>query len=217
MGSSSPILTLNMGCIHYAKDTQLQKTEISDTLLADLSRDLAEVNFLIENAKQEYKPEQMSVKVIEPWTHPSKEKFAISTPSGREEFAVKEKSKIAVPTQEGMKTTDVFKLMGKEGGFIGVIRPESVGVFTMAATKKLEVEGRPIIFYDPLIGTDQKAIEAISQYVSLTDKIEDASKRILEKLAYLKKKYEEMPIYIEGFSLHLPAISVTIQFKFKSK
>jgi len=192
-----------------------QKVEIKDSLLSSLSRDLAEIDIIIENARKEFKEELMMVKVLEPWSESPGIKFSKVTASTKEVFDVMAKSRIEVPMRKGFAIADVLKLKAGKSKFIGVARPEMFGTVLAATSKEFMVEGYPIKFYDPKLAWDPKASKAIIQYVSLMARLEKKAREILEKLADLKKKYMNSPIYIEGFTISFPVLSVDIQFKFK--
>lgn len=207
------IFVLTVSCTKYIKP---QETEISDNLLDDLSSDLAEINVMVENANKEYKEELTMVKVLEPWTKRPGGKFSISTATRKEVYDVLAKSTIKAPTVKGYTVVEIFKLKGRKEEFIGVTGPETFGDMQLSASKVSRAGGYPIKFYDSALAYDQKAYEAITKYVSFTSRLERTAKKILKKLAEFKKKYMESPIYIEGFTIHLPVISIDIQFKFKS-
>jgi hypothetical protein len=205
--------SLNVSCFRQIKPPEVQ--EISDELLENLSKDLAEIQIMVENAQGKYKQEEMQVKVIEPWTESFGLKLGLQTPSGRKEFDVIRKSKIQVPMLKGWATADVFKLAEGKSRFIAVGRSDFWGKMVMSVPKESMVAGHQVKFYDPQLGADQKSVDAVTKYVSLTYKLEDTARKILEKLKDLQKKYKESPIYIEGFNIQFPLISVTVLFKFK--
>lgn len=169
---------LLLGCIPFTKTTKVQ--EIDNKFLEDLSKDLAEIHIMVENVSEEYKKEEMLVKVIEPWTESPGLKFVMQTPSGREEFDVIEKSKLRVPTIRGWAITDVFKVMRGKDTFIGVAEAGAFGKFMLSIAKESPADGYKIKFYDPQLGTDPKSVAAITQYVSLTYKLEETTKKILD-------------------------------------
>ena len=209
------IFAFTVSCVHYGKP---QKAEIGDTLLEELSRDLAEINIMVENARKEYEKEELAVKVVEPWTKSHGLKFRIVTPSKQEISEVIAKSKVEIPLATGFETAEIFKakgITGIQGKFIGVVTPEILGTIQASATKEFVIGGYPVKFYDAKLASDEKAIEAVMQYISFTSRIEKTADRILEKLVEIKLKYEKSPIYIDGFTIHLPLISVDVQFKFK--
>lgn len=214
------VLMLNVGCIRHIKSTEVQ--EINDELLDNLSKDLAEIHIMVENAQEKYKKEELAVKIVEPWTESLGLEFAYTTTSGREVFDVIAKSKVEVPTKDDWMTVAIFKLAGKKNKFIGVWKADyweksKWERMMMSLTKESVAGGQQIRFYDPQLGADPISVEAIKQYVSFTSRLEDTARKILDKLKDLQKKYEGSPIYIEGFSIQFPLISVTVQFKFRSK
>ena len=161
------------------------------------------------------KEELMMVKVLEPWSESPGIKFSKVTASTKEVFDVMAKSKIEIPMLKGYAIADVLKLKAGKSKFIGVASPEMFGTALAATSKESMVEGYPIKFFDPKLEKDPKASKAIIQYVSLTARLEKKAREILKKLAELKNKYMNSPIYIEGFTISLPILSVDIQFKFK--
>jgi len=204
------------GCTQYIMPG---KTQISDALLENLSRDLAEINLMIEHAKSEYEEELekevMQVQVIEPWTKVSGLKFNITSPSERKVYDVLAKSKIKAPVAKGYKVADVMKLKGKEGVFMAVVSPEMLANVRASASKQTTAGSYSVKFYVPSLAYDSKSFEAVRKYVSLTSKLEATARKILEKLTEIKEAYSNSPIYIEGFTIQLPMISVNIQFKFR--
>ena len=207
------IVALSYSCAAHKKP---QKLEIKNDLLISLSRDLAEIDIMVENARNEFKSELLSVKVLNPWKDSPGEKFAKITPSKTNIFELIAKSKIEVPTAKGYSIAEILKLKKGKDKFIAVVTPEMKNIPYMAvAPKATIVEGYPIKIYDPALAWDQKASKAITQYVSLTRRLEKKAKQILEKLTELKRKYIDSLIYIEGFTISFPVLSVEIQFKFK--
>jgi len=205
-------LIMIMGCSHILRTT---KSEISDDLLERLSRDLAEIDLMVEKARNEYKPEALTARVIETWSEPLVPKFVVRTPSRREEFKVLAESKIAVPSSRGYMLTTLLKLKGEKEKFIGVVKPEAMGIPLSAVGEETKAGDYSVRFYDSTLAHDKVSYDAIKQYVSVTSVLEKVAKEILDKLAEVKKKYENSSIYIEGFTIELPIISVQIQFRFK--
>jgi hypothetical protein len=205
-------LIILTGCSHTFTTT---KSEISDYFLERLSRDLAEIDLMVEKARNEYKPEGLTARVIETWSEPLVPKFIVGTPSGREEYRVLARSKIAVPSSRGYMLTTLLKLKGEKEKFIGVVKPEAVGAPLSAVGGETKAGDYSVRFYDWALAHDKASYDAIKQYVSITSVLEKVAKEILDKLADVKKKYENSPIYIEGFTIELPIISVQIQFRFK--
>jgi hypothetical protein len=207
---------LFFGCTQYIMPGGMQ---ISDSLLEDLSEDLAEINLMIEHARSEYekelKEEAVQVQVIEPWSRVSGLKFAITSPSERNLYDVLAKSKIRAPLAKGYEVADVMKLKGKEGVFMAVVNPEMLANVWAGPSKQTTAGSYAVKFYAPALAYDSKSFEAVRKYVSLTSKLEEVARKILEKLTEIKEAYRNSPIYIEGFSIQLPMISVNIQFKFR--
>ncbi len=207
------VFALSHSCASHKKP---QKVEIENDVLVSLSRDLAEIDIMVENARNEFKGELLSVKVLKPWKDSAGEKFARVTASKTELFDIIAKSKIQVPTAKGFGMAELLKLKTGKSKFIAVVTPEMQDTPYMAATPKAAiVEGYPIKIYDLKLAWDPIASKAITQYVSLTGRLEKKAKQILDKLAELKKKYMDSSIYIEGFTISFPMLSVEIQFKFK--
>ena len=206
------IFVLSHGCAVYKK---AQKADIKNSLLESLSRDLAEIDIIVENARNEFKEELMMVKVLEPWSESPGLKIGKVTASTKEVFDVMAKSKIEVPTLKGLAIADVLKMKAGKTKFIGVFKPEMFDTVMASAFKESITEGYAIKFFDPQIAWDPKASKAIMQYVSLTARLEKKAREILDKLVQIKKKYMNSPIYIEGFTISLPLLSVDIQFKFR--
>jgi hypothetical protein len=59
-------------------------------------------------------------------------------------------------------------------------------------------------------------VKAIKEYLTMTSRMEKAANTILKKLMELHGKYQTTQIQIDSYHVHLPVISVDIQFKFKT-
>lgn len=210
------IFILFLGCTQHIMPGGMQ---ISDSLLEDLSKDLAEINLMVEHARSEYeeelKEEVMQVKVIEPWTKVSGLKFSIASPSERKVYDVLAKSTIKAPAAKGYKVADIMKVKSEEGVFMAVVGPEMRRNVWAGASKQTTAGSYSVKFYVPALAHDSKSFEAVREYVSLTSKLEATARKILEKLTKIKEGYKNSPIYVEGFTIELPFISVNIQFKFR--
>ena len=212
------VLIINIfACTSYIKP---QKTEINSDLLEELSRDLAEINLMVENARKEYPEELLTAKVIEPWNKSKGAKFSVVTASKLKRFDVIAKSKIEVPTAKGLEAAVVLKYLpkGATGNYKALYvagREEMFNVVLGAASKETVTDDFVIRIYDPGLAYRQEAVDAIKQYISITSRLEKTANKILQRLTELKNKYLNSPVYIEGFNISFPLISVEIQFKFK--
>jgi hypothetical protein len=84
-----------------------------------------------------------------------------------------------------------------------------------ALAKSIPVGGLKLNIYDPDLALDSVTIGAVSDYIFSSRKVDKYMKEILERLEYMKKKYEASPIYFDGFSIQFPPISIKFDFKLK--
>jgi len=211
-----------LGCAKFIKP---QKTDITDAFLEDLARDLAEINIMVENAKKEYPKETIAVKVLAPWRKPPVVKAkAASLRRGPIKEKINKKeifntiafSTIMVPMVKGANVANILKIKEQDTEFYAVVNRKKIGVYIEeVASKEIIIDNKVIKIFEPDLAYKPKAVEVIAQYVSITSRIEEEANKILEKLTEIKNKYLNSPIYIEGFTIQFPIISVQIQFKFK--
>ena len=202
-----------MGC---TTDTNLKSVDPKEHLLENLSGDLAEINLIVENARKEYKTDSLNIRILDAWSLAKEKHLQKIGLSQAKVITVLQKSIIEIPTLNSTVVVEVSKIQGEEGKFIGVARPESLGVFYTEAPLLGEAGGYKIKLFDPLLELDSEAIEAVKAYVTQSARFEKTAKIIFKKMMEFQEKYRDAAVSIEHFSIHLPLIAINIQFKVKS-
>ena len=206
------MLIITVGCT--GNMTQVSP-DPKESLIENLSRDLSEINLIVENARKEYKQETLKFRITDAWSLAKEKQVRMIGLSPAKIYNVVQKSTIEIQTPEDIIIVDISKIQLGDEKSIGVARPGRVVAFDEPAQLLAEAGGYPIKLYDPTLKLDDKAIEAITQYVTLTSKFEKTASIILKKVLEIQEKYRDSSVSIEKFSIHFPQVSIDIQFKFR--
>lgn len=204
------IFTFVVGC---TGTMHLKSTNTRDRLIDNLSADLAEVNLMVENARKGYQSEPLDIRIIDAWSLAKEEQILKVRPSPAKLYTVLQRSTIEVPTALGPMLVEVSKIQSEDGKFVGIARPDKFGTLTMKAPVLAEVDGYSIKQYDPALKLDAAALDAVRAYVTRTVRFEKTAKIIFKKMLEIQEKYKYAAVSIESFQIHLPLISIEIQFK----
>jgi hypothetical protein len=206
------LLLFLVGC---SNGYNLTKEDPKQHLLDNLSTDLAEINLIAENARREFQTESFDFRILDAWSLAKETKIQKLSMSQAKVITVIQTSIIEIRTSNPPLVVEVLKVQGEEQRSFGVARPNKVGVFYREGTLLAEAGGYPIRLYDSTLELDPKAVEAIRQYVRLTARVEKTAKIIFNKMLELQEKYRDSKVSIESFRIHLPSISLDLQFKIK--
>ena len=187
-----------------------------EDLVENLSRDLSEINLIVENARKEYKQETLKFRIIDAWSLAKEKQVQMIGRSQAKIYNVIQKSTIEIKTPDDIIIVDVSKIQEGNEMSIGVVRPGRIVAFDEPAQPLADAGGYSIKLYDPTLELDGKAIEAITQYVVLTSKFEKTASIILKKVLEIQEKYKDSSVSIERFSIHFPQVAIDIHFKFRS-
>ena len=140
------LLFLTTGC---ATGVNLKATDPKEKLLENLSGDLAEINLIVENARKDYRADALNIRILDAWSLAKEKQLQKIGLSQAKIITVLQKSTIEIPTAKAKVVIEVSKIQGEEGKFIGVARPDSLGVFYTEAPLLGEAGGYPIKLFDP--------------------------------------------------------------------
>ena len=74
----------------------------------------------------------------------------------------------------------------------------------------------PVFDYTHALNTSAK-VDALKQYVSYTDAVDKAYKKLTELINEVQAKFKESPVYVDGFDVNIGlTFSVTIKFKIRT-
>lgn len=213
MGLLLSFLVLAAGCTN---GVNLKTPDPRQHLLDNLSSDLAEINFIAENARREFQTEILEIRILDAWSLAKEKQFQKIGGSKAKVITVLQTSIIEITTLKESVVVEISKIQGNDGKFFGVDRPQSEGEFYTQAPLLAEVAGYEIRLYDPTLDLDDEAVEAIKRYVMLTARFEKTARIIFKKMLEVQEKYRDSAVAIESFNIQLPSITINIHFKIKS-
>ena len=209
------IALLVLGCV---KPLQvIDTTETPDKLWEEISEDLARLYTLVESYNENIKSERSLLKVaVGPWVYPKMKTISIK----EIKYSVIKEALAKVPTKTGIVEAKIAKALGPKGisWFAAdkkYIQMPMGHMFLSKSFKAIPWEGKKIPLYTfGSLDDDIKAIPAMKKFVLFDNLIDKAYKRITQAIEFVQKKYENSPIYIDGFTVNIGiAFSFAINFK----
>ena len=92
-----------------------------ESLIENLSRDLSEINLIVENARKEYTKETLKFRIIDAWSLAKEKQVQMIGRSQAKIYNVIQKSTIEIRTPEDLIIVDISKI--QEGNEKSSIRP----------------------------------------------------------------------------------------------
>ena len=198
------------------------KTEIPDELWDELTRDLAQIQVLVDSTNQYLEHERKMLKVrAEPWTKPSDEFLKLHPIYNTSSFAVARITKAKIPTVAASEViAKIIKL--KEC--------ENKEACYFIESHETDLSRRRSSLRPMQLITDEKILakafgfdiaeeidkEAVLSFLNYDKTIEDAYGKISNAIKNIQSKYKESLIYIEGFEVRLGIpFWVEVDFRFK--
>jgi len=215
------ITLLVLGCV---KPLQvIDTTETHDKLWEEISEDLARLYTLVESHNKNIESERPLVKVaVEPWRYPKGKMISIGRPSEVIKYSVIKEAHAKVPTKTGIVEAKIVKALGPQGiSWFAVdkkdIQMPRAYMFLSKSFKAIPWEGKKIPLYTfGAVDDEIKAIPAMKKFVLFDNLIDKAYKKITQAIEFVQKKYENSPIYIDGFTVNIGiAFSFAINFKIR--
>ncbi|MBW1993523.1 MAG: hypothetical protein JRI77_03620 [Deltaproteobacteria bacterium] len=206
------ILVLLAGC---AGNMGQISSNAEENLIANLSRDLSEINLIVENARKQYPQQALKFQIIDAWSLTKQKQVQVLDSRKAKVYSVIQKSTIKVLTEKDTMLIDVSKIQEGEKIFIGVARSGSLVALDEPAPTLEEAGGYVIKLYDRMLKLDASAMEALRQYVVLSSRYEKTARIILKKILEIHEKYKGSSVAIDQFIVHFPSISIELQFKFR--
>lgn len=213
------IALLALGCV---KPLQvMDTTETPDKLWEEISEDLAHLYTLVDSYNKNIESERSLLKVaVEPWRYPKEEIISIKKPSEEIKYSVIKVADAKVPTKTGVVEAQIAKVLGPQGisWFAAdkkYIQTPRAHMFLSKSFKAIPWEGKKIPLYAFGALTDEvEVILAMKKFVLFDNLIDKAYKKITQTIEFVQKKYENSPIYIDGFTVNIGiAFSFAINFK----
>ena len=216
------IALLVLGCV---KPLQvIDTTETHDKLWEEISEDLAHLYTLVDSYNKNIESERSLVKVaVEPWGYPKGKIISLKSLSKVIKYSVIKVADAKVPTKTGIVEAKIAKAIGPQGiswfaadkKYIQI--PMGGHMFLSKSFQAIPWEGKKIPLYTfGAVDDEIKAIPAMKKFVLFDNLIDKAYKKITQAIEFVQKKYENSPIYIDGFTVNIGiAFSFAINFKIR--
>lgn len=219
------ILTL---ALYGSAQAAPEKTEIPDELWEELSSNLAELQAMIDSFNQYRERERAMLKVkADPWLYPEEAFIKLATTTETKLIPIAKVAAAKIPTKEGLIAVEIVKIKERKYKEPKTLIP----TYWVVQSKALDFTAqRPIL---PILGRGKLlkkagfsvhldprftkvASKELVAFLEYDKKIEHAYMEITKAIKDIQEKYMKLPIYIEGFTVHLGIVfSVDIDFKFK--
>ena len=192
---------------------KFRESEILDEFWDELSQDLAELQVMINSSNKKFELEDFKLNVkTEPWKYPLNMSLKIDSVS----LAIKKMTEAKLPTEEGYLAAKIYKIKEEvytdqslRRSFYLVLHPTKPSNTLHYMTPK-----KIMIGLDPKLNKVEK--NKLINFLNLDNMLYAYHKDIIVEVKKLQEKYENSPIYIDGFTIHtgIPhSIDVSIKFK----
>lgn len=192
---------------------KFRESEILDQFWDELSQDLAELQVMINSSNKKFELEDFKLNVkTEPWKYPLNMSLKIDSVS----LAIKKMTEAKLPTEEGYLAAKIYKIKEEvytdqslRRSFYLVLHPTKPSNTLHYMTPK-----KIMIGLDPKLNKVEK--NKLINFLNLDNMLYAYHKDIIVEVKKLQEKYENSPIYIDGFTIHtgIPhSIDISIKFK----
>ena len=192
---------------------KFRESEILDEFWDELSQDLAELQVMINSSNKKFELEDFKLNVkTEPWKYPLNMSLKIDSVS----LAIKKMTEAKLPTEEGYLAAKIYKIKEEvytdqslRRSFYLVLHPTKPSNTLHYMTPK-----KIMIGLDPKLNKVEK--NKLINFLNLDNMLYAYHKDIIVEVKKLQEKYENSPIYIDGFTIHtgIPhSIDISIKFK----
>ena len=193
---------------------KFRESEIHDQLWDELSKDLAELQVMVNSSNKKFELEDFKLNVkAKPWRYPLNMSLKIDSVP----LAVKKMTDAKLPTKEGYLAAKIYKI--KEGVYTdqSLRRPFYLVLHpTIKPSNTLHymTPKKMMIGLDPKLNKVER--NKLIDFLNLDNMLYEYHKDIIVAVKKLQEKYENSPIYIDGFTIHtgIPhSIDISIKFK----
>jgi hypothetical protein len=209
---------LVIGCA--AVQQPLTKTEISDEVWEEISTDLAKLQAMVMsmNESLENKKSQLTVQV-KSYEYPKDKYFAFKTVSGTLKYPIEKKIAASIPTKGGKIDGVLVKTLKTGAKPLWIVQEKEPSPYSSGGMASLySYKGKeeyPVYAASTVFQTDP-AFSAIHEFVSFEERIDKAYKEVTKWIKFVKEKYEDSPVYIDSFNVHIGIpFSIDIHFKIR--
>lgn len=192
---------------------KFRESEIPDQFWDELSQDLAELQVMVNSSNKKFELEDFKLNVkAKPWKHPLNMTLKIDSVS----LAIKKMTEAQLPTEEGYLAAKIYKIKEEVYTDQSLRRPFYLVLHPTKPSNRLH-------YMTPkkmMIGVDSKLNKVeknkLINFLNLDNMLYEYHKNIIVEVKKLQEKYENSPIYIDGFTIHtgIPhSIDISIKFK----
>ena len=193
---------------------KFRESKIPDQLWNELSQDLVELQVMVSSFNKKFELEDLRLDVeAKPWQYP----LNMSLNVGSVPLAIKKMTDAKLPTKEGYLIAKIYKAkeevyteQSTKGPFYLVLHPTIKPSDTLNYISAKNM----MIGLDPNLNKVER--NKLIDFLNRDNKLYEYYKEITVAVKKLREKYENSPIYIDGFTVHtgIPH-SVDISIKFK--
>ena len=192
---------------------KFKESEIPDQFWDELSQDLAELQVVVNSSNKKIELEDFKLNVkAKPWKYPLNMSLKIDSVS----LAIKKMTEAKLPTEEGYLAAKIYKIKEEVYTDQSLRRPFYLVLHPTKPSNTLHymTPKKIMIGLDPKLNKVEK--NKLINFLNLDNMLYEYHKNIIVEVKKLQEKYENSPIYIDGFTIHtgIPhSIDISIKFK----
>ena len=192
---------------------KFKESENPDQFWDELSQDLAELQVVVNSSNKKFELEDFKLNVkAKPWKYPLNMSLKIDSVS----LAIKKMTEAKLPTEEGYLAAKIYKIKEEVYTDQSLRRPFYLVLHPTKPSNTLHymTPKKIMIGLDPKLNKVEK--NKLFNFLNLDNMLYEYHKAIIVEVKKLQEKYENSPIYIDGFTIHtgIPhSIDISIKFK----
>lgn len=194
--------------------SKFRESQTPDQLWDELSKDLVELQVMVNSLNQEFELEDVKLNVkAKPWEYPLDMSLKIASVP----LAIKKMTDAKLPTKDGYLSVKIYKIKEEVYTEQSIRRPFYLVLHpTIKPSNTLHYMNvkKMMIGLDPNLNKVER--NKLIDFLNLDNMLYEYYKNITVAVKKLQEKYENSPIYIDGFTIHtgIPhSIDISIKFK----
>ena len=190
-----------------------RESEIPDQFWDELSKDLAELQVMVNSSNKKFELEDFRQDVkAKPWKYPLNMSLKIDSVP----LAIKKMTDAKLPSKEGYLAARIYKIKEEVYTDQSHRRPFYLVLHPTKPSNRLHymTPKKMMIGLDPKLNKVER--NKLINYLNLDNMLYEYHKDIIVEVKKIQEKYENSPIYIDGFTIHtgIPySIDISIKFK----
>lgn len=193
---------------------KFKESEIPDQLWDELSKDLVELQVMVNSSNKKFELEDVKLNVkAKPWKYPLNMSLKIDSVP----LAIKKMTDAKLPAKEGYLAAKIYKIKEEVYTEQSIRRPFYLVLHpTIKPSNTLHymTAKKMMIGLDPNLNKVER--NKLIDFLNLDNMLYEYYKDITVAVKKLQEKYGNSPIYIDGFTIHtgIPhSIDISIKFK----